>query len=955
MTDNTIKYYGDIQKTADMLYRFFDGQKKTHSEILEKAELFLSITMPYAKSLPEYHDISDAVVEIFELEVGNKTYNPNILSKDKESTYWLYRAKPTTNHAFFDRYKLYLRQDGFALKAIENIELVCEKILSHCANPKTDSPKEQRRGLVVGDVQSGKTANYLGLMNMAYDYGYKIVILLAGLTDSLRIQTQKRTDKGVIGAKSDTIGNTIEYCGVGVYNEDHYVVPFTNQENDFARFIQRNLNASISDIRKPVVLVVKKNKKILESVIERLQSALKGFDSKSILIIDDEADNASISTARPGKDPTTINRCIRGIFNKFPIASYVGFTATPFANIFINPIDEDDENLDLFPSDFIIQLNAPDAYFGGRKVFPSNDVEHARHVRLLDEEEELFLPVVHAIDDDFIGLPHSMKEAIHSFLINNVVRTLRGHQCKHRSMMINITRYNNMQTRIWDKVSDYVEKLKHIIEQDSWKTTEDFIENAEMRDLYDLFCYSDFYAPIREGDEGEGYDPVSWEEIKDGLNFEIQQFMVVIVNSRNGKMSQVNADGKSVRFDYEKYDDTGARVIAIGGMVLSRGLTLEGLMVSYYSRNAGAYDTLLQMCRWFGYRPKYEDLCRVYLSQINVDRFDAVLDAVADLKQQFAEMDRQGKTPKDFGLMVKQSPDTLETTLLITSRNKSYHTETMEYHLNYGGVYADTSKMYRAAEKNNANIRLFETFYSKLSDKFGWDEEHGRFWASGVHQFDIADFIRDLKIPFINKKFDTEGLSEYIESSDIFPWWDVVIATGNVKEETAFFMGDEHLPMPQRSFHLGNDEYIRIGGTNNRVLEPGIFNTGLWLTEERRQEILRRKTENANGQKSDEITAIDYLCERERPILVIYPIDLKTVPSKREIDTAACGQAELEAKKKAVKEALGQNVPLLAFAIGFPKKESDVIVTYRINKVKYLELTRDLEVTDEEEGEDIDD
>lgn len=955
MTDIVVKYYNDIQKTSDMLYRFFDGQKKTHSEIQEKAELFLNITMPQAKALPEYGDILYAIVEIFELEVGNKTYNPNVLSKDKASTHWFYKAKPVTNHSFFDRYKLYLRQDGFSLKAIENIELVCEKILSHCANPKTESLKEQRRGLVVGDVQSGKTANYLGLMNMAYDYGYKIVILLAGLTDSLRIQTQKRTDKGVIGAKSDTIGNTIEYCGVGLYNEDHYVVPFTNQENDFARFIQRNLNASISDIRKPVVLVVKKNKKILESVVERLQSALKGFDSKSILIIDDEADNASISTARPGKDPTTINRCIRGIFNKFPIASYVGFTATPFANIFINPIDEDDENLDLFPSDFIIQLNAPDAYFGGRKVFPADDAEPARHVRLLDENEDYFLPVVHSIDDEYLGLADSLKEAIHSFLINNVVRTLRCHQTKHRSMMINITRFNNMQSKIWDKVSEYIEKLKNIIEQDSWKSTEDFIQNEEMRAIYDLYCHSEFYSQIRDGNAEEDYNPISWEEIKDGLNAEIQQFMVVVVNSRNGKMSQLNADGKSIRFDYEKYEDVGARVIAIGGMVLSRGLTLEGLMVSYYSRNAGAYDTLLQMCRWFGYRPKYEDLCRVYLSQINVDRFDAVLDAVADLKQQFAEMDRQGKTPKDFGLMVKQSPETLETTLLITSRNKSYHTETIEYHLNYGGVYADTSKLYRGADKNNANIRLFNQFYSKLSDKFAWDEEHKRFWASDVHQFDIADLIRGLKIPFINKKFDTEGLSEYIESSDIFPWWDVVIATGDTKNARMYFMNNEHLPAPQRSFHVGNDEYIRIGGTNNRVLEPGIFNTGLWLSDEKKQEIIRRKTENANGKKSDEVTAIDYLYERDKPVLVIYPIDLKTTPSKNEIDSFSCSKEELEAKKISIKEALGENVPLLAFAVGFPKKESDVIVTYRMNKVKYAELTRDLEVTDEDEGDDIDD
>ena len=281
MSTTMEKYYNDIQKTADMLYRLFDGQKKTHSEITEKADVVLGITMPYIKGTSEYKEVLDLVVEIFEIEVGNKTYNPNILAKDKASSYWLYKAKAKTPHAFFDRYKLYLRQEGFSLKAIENIELTSEKILAFCANPKTEAKKEQKRGLVVGDVQSGKTANYLGLMNMAYDYGYRIVVLLAGLTDSLRLQTQKRTDKGVIGAKSDTIGNTIEYCGVGLYTQDHFVVPFTNQEHDFAKFIQKNLNAAISDFRKPVVLVVKKNKKILESVIERLQSALKDFDSNS--------------------------------------------------------------------------------------------------------------------------------------------------------------------------------------------------------------------------------------------------------------------------------------------------------------------------------------------------------------------------------------------------------------------------------------------------------------------------------------------------------------------------------------------------------------------------------------------------------------------------------------------------------------------------------------------------
>jgi hypothetical protein len=228
-------------------------------------------------------------------------------------------VKPTIPHPYFERYKLYLSKEGFAQKVIDNIELTCEEILAHCANPRTPAVIDHKRGLVFGDVQSGKTANYLGLVNMAYDYGYKIVVLLAGTTNSLRTQTQKRTDKGVIGAKSDSIGNCIEHIGVGFNTCEHYVVPFTNQTNDFARFIQRNLNTAIGDLNKPVVLVVKKVKSILESVAARLQSELeeKGLDSKSVLIIDDEADNASINTARPGNDPTTINRAIRNIFNRF--------------------------------------------------------------------------------------------------------------------------------------------------------------------------------------------------------------------------------------------------------------------------------------------------------------------------------------------------------------------------------------------------------------------------------------------------------------------------------------------------------------------------------------------------------------------------------------------------------------------------------------------------------------
>ena len=547
-----------------------------------------------------------------------------------------------------------------------------------------------------------------------------------------------------------------------------------------------------------------------------------------------------------------------------------------------------------------------------------------------------------------------MKEAIHSFLINNVIRTLRGQETKHRSMMINITRYNDVQTQIQEHVLTYIETLTNEIEQLSSEPVERFIANKNMKAIFDLFTKDSFYDSIREGDVEKGYVPIVWEQIQEGLYREIKQISVVVINSRNGKMS-VKGGGKNNRFDYEDYDATGARVIAIGGMVLSRGLTLEGLMTSYYSRNAGAYDTLLQMCRWFGYRPKYEDLCRVYLTQENIDRFDAVLDAVDDLRQQFEEMERQDKKPKNFGLMVKESPDTLDTTLLVTARNKMRASDVIEYHLNYGGVYADTSKLVRDVAINRHNRDAFDSFATQLD----FEEINGRYIASDVSKFNVADFIRNLKIAYVNRKFDTEGLSSYIENSEVFQTWDVVIATGE-STDLPFSVNNFSLKSAIRSFHIkdAKDTYIRIGGSNNRVMEPGILNAGLWLTESDREHILKEKNAQAkNGKQYTSLGANDYLRYRVNPILVIYPLDLScdnTASEKKQMSSKE--QKKVADLKLQIKEEVGNDrEPLLAFAIGFPQKESGVMVTYRANSVKVDEVNANIEIDDDGEGEDDDD
>lgn len=917
-----------VTKALTMLEALLDKKPAAHQELVTQAESILGVIRVPRDS--DYPKILNEVICRYESNVGVKTFDPDVLVSDPASDIWFTTRRDDIEHPHFERYRRYLRQSGWDTEVIDNLQVNCEKTLSRCADPhaSADLPEAKKRGMVMGDVQAGKTANYLGLINMACDYGYRVIVLLAGLTDSLRKQTQDRVDFGFIGAYSNSIGGIVKFVGVGTPAQQYYAIPLTNGDYDFAKFIQKNVNAAPTDFNKPVILVVKKNARILESVHNWLKPGEHNISGDSILIIDDEADNASVNTKKPEYDPSIVNLRIRDIYNNFPIASYIGFTATPFANIFINPHDVSDDFQDLFPADFIVQLNAPDKYFGGDKVFPS-DGSISPAIRLLNTEEPNFVPVKHKKDLYVTVLPDSLKEAILCFLLNNVIRTLRGDKYKHRSMMINISPLNDPQESIRNAVDAYITVLKNIIEQDSYKPERDFIRNTEALRLHMLYTEpdaqgSDFYAEIR--------NDYAWTDIQYGLWEEIRQFETTIINNRyRGVM----------RYDYSAHAEQGSRVIVIGGFVLSRGLTLEGLCVSYYSRSATAYDTLLQMSRWFGYRPRYEDLCRIYLSQASIDSFGAVMDAIRDLKDQFREMELQGKTPKEFGLMVRESPATLNTTLLVTARNKMYHTQVFEHYVNYGGVYADTSKLFKDAAKNRANLERVTAFIEEQQIKgFNFSKVGNRFMLRGVASADIAGLIRRITVSGVNKRFDCTSLSAYIEQSPVFPIWDVVAATGDSSKGFSI-QGCPPLSSSVRTFRLGSSDenYIRLGGTNNRIIDPGIFDSGVVITPEQKQEILAKKQRRRPDKPSDQLTATDWLKLRERPLLVFYYIDLN-------IDTSL-PLAERD-KYVAVKEAFGSDL-LIGFAVGFPARESKVLIQYRANMVKAEEINSDDDDFDEEE------
>lgn len=907
----------DIDKVYEMLKILARGKSLTHTELISSATALVKTLLNGEKVS---QNIIDNIVDQYEENVSIKSYLPDVLVDFENDPEWFYKMKsdPNQKHEFFQRYKNYLRHNDFAEDSIDKIEYNSEKILSYCANPfnSTDIKARKKKGLVVGDVQSGKTANYLGLINMASDYGYSVIVVLAGMTESLRKQTQSRIDEGYIGAKSSSIGSElIEYVGVGEQEirKNHYAIPLTNTDYDFSTKVKSAINATRGDYNKPQILVIKKNKKTLENVKEWIKPGHNNIQGKSILIIDDEADNASVNTKRSGEDPSIINGLIRDIFNNFTIASYVGYTATPYANIFITP-DDETTDLDLFPSDFIIQLNSPDNYFGGNKVF---GVTKDKFIRIIDENEPNFLDVYHKKDDPYYGLSASLKEAIQVFLINNVLRSLRGGKQikKHRTMMINISRFNDMQNSIKFYVSEYVEKLKTILEQTGYMPLEKFIRNDEMLALYNLYKNDNYYAEFRNV-----YD---WSKIQELLYNEINQFNVVIIN---------NKIKEKERFNYSDYEETGARVITIGGFVLSRGLTLEGLMVSYFSRSGSAYDTMLQMCRWFGYRPGYENLCRIYMSKISLLNFNTVIDATEDLKTQFREMNVQGKTPRDFGLMIKESPDLLETTMLVTSRNKYGSSQEIIKTLNYSAKPIDTSKLYKEESRNHNNETAILTLINKLKNQGIFIQKlNNRILYKDVDKSYIGELLKHLDLPLENRKFDKESLCDYIENSKDFLKWDIVFATGSSKD-LKFKLDTIEIPATRRSFEVREKEnYIRISGSNNRLLEPGIFNSG--LTENQIKEV----KENSKGSPIAE----DWLKASGRnPLLVIYPVQL-IKDNNSDNDN--------EEKQNILSKYDGK--VLFGFGLGFPSKTGEVKIKFRANKRKIEELTKSFEEDEDDDYE----
>ena len=709
---------------------------------------------------PELADDDWSTVEKIVKSKVKITMDPGTTLTDGSHTDWLAGKHEDIDWKRWLAYRQLLTTKGFSPGVISNMEEATSEILN-CIGDPTEPGNWRRRGLVIGDVQSGKTATYLGVVNRAADAGYKLIVLLAGGTEALRKQTQFRVDEGLLG-RNTALNDKL--FGVGKFQNNFLgATSLTTQATDFRKTSKEAVSIALDpNSPTPLVFVLKKNKTALENVRDWIKAQRVGADTVEVpmLLVDDESDYATVNT-KDDSSPTVINALIREILRLASKSSYMAFTATPFANVFIDH-ETADEALgdDLFPKDYIRTLEAPSNYVGSTAYFGSDDRNDDSKLVSLSDVEAL-IPFKHKSHHVVEELPDTLVEAIRAFVIASAIRESRG-DSSPRSMLINVSRFKNVQAQVHELVEDQFTLIKWAVELHANSSVSGSgLEHEEIKRLRAVF--ERLYG---EGDE-------SWEVVRRKLIAAVHGVGVRLVNSDRVKHAH---DLGEIETD---------RMIAVGGDVLSRGLTLEGLTISYFHRLVGASDTLLQMARWFGYRPDYEDLCRVWIPKEVAHQFRYVAGIVDELRTQLKVMKKQKLTPRDFGLSVRMHPETL----MITARNKMKAAEAKAWTINVAGarnletvrISSDPGVI---AKNHAAVLRLINQVDLKHPGA-AWDEGRGSIRAiSGVDQSLVADFLDEYIGYVSDPHFADSAIPAFVRSSKnpLHQQWIVGFVPGRKRE-----------------------------------------------------------------------------------------------------------------------------------------------------------------------------
>lgn len=822
--------------------------------------------------------LSENLIEKFikhlETIYGTSQENGHILKQNFVK--WYAQEKRNIDFHYWDRLKAYWIQKTILPKeVVRSVDDVTDEIMDFLGNPRDKESWNRRRGLVMGHVQMGKTTNYSALISKAADVGYRIIIVLAGQTNSLRYQTQVRLDKTFVGKSSVSDSTHIkiyEVANVLRYENPDYIPRFpfcgTTQLSDFGTHTSGAIGAHQGTFAEPILFVTKKNPKVLEKIADWLKGLNNGAELDGpMLLIDDESDSASVNTNANPRQITVINERIRQILKTCRQSTYVGYTATPFANIFIDPDSVDEMlNEDLFPADFIKSLDPPDNYVGSNRLFTEQGDLLDACVRPIPNDYVDLLPLNHKSKHDLEGLPQSLQDAVMEYILFRAIRLSEGNGTSHSAMLINVSRFNYVQQQVKEHIDQYLKIASDAIR--SWALA-NWEKSLVMNDLHRVWQIE--YANIVD-------ESIDWDSVR--------VYFLDAINSIQTKLVNM----KGVAIDYEKAPPGGLHLIAIGGLALARGLTLEGLAISYALRNVGAADTLLQMGRWFGYRPGFERLCRIHATQNLINNFEEISESVDELRVDFERMALLGKTPDDFGLKVRQS----QTGIKITAANKMRTATPISLAEDFSSRHVQAHSLSDDSSVNDRNKNLVLDFVKKLNQEYlnsyENDEKNKALVWKKIPGKLIIEFIKKINFPQI--EFDMTSadeaslLSSYIEDrlNSELKEWDIGIPYISSSNSSGNNEGPVKFPLPldKPGFCISRGSTVRVSDSVIKVNKKNAvaFGVGDFCLGEDQESYNERVNELMSKSKSSGVAkeaqsrTRAHILARSRPLLLIHFIQL---------------------------------------------------------------------------------
>jgi len=757
---------------------------------------------------------------------------------------------------------------------IDSLDDTTDEILSMLEDPRPTGPRRfQVRGLVIGHVQSGKTANFSALIAKGVDAGYRIVIVLSGLHNSLRRQTQLRLE--------DELGLVASQPGrptVGYADEDHQIHRMTGPET-WGDFHPGTADPSLLQGTVRLIMVVKKNASVLRRLVAWLEE--RQPIGSPVLVIDDEADQASINTGgnrtpddppledvldlsdedveggtrsvraqQEETDPSVINGLIRRLLDRMRRVAYVGYTATPFANVLIDRDALDREvGADLYPADFIVSLPMAPGYVGTERLFGraalAGETEGVAPLNVIrevpDAEADLLTPGRQGTPID--SVPPTLEMALLDFILAIAARDTRTGGAPASSMLIHGSQYIYQQLSLADQIRVTLASLRQ-----RWR-----YDQPNARPLFQQRWEREF-VPVSAAMDPERV--LTFDQIEPALqrNFR-NELPVPVLNTRTQD-----------ELDYER--NPTIRAVIVGGNKLSRGLTLEGLLVSYYVRPANYFDTLLQMSRWFGYREDYVDLTRLWTTQELRIRFRDLATAEEALRREIRLYRALNKTPRDFAPRILA-----HATMQITARNRMGSAR--EVTTDYNGSLVQTTLFYlRRRDWLQRNLDAVREFLSGLGPPNVPDEALPT-WQ-GVSWRQILALLERYQTHAESTRFSSLPLEEYIHEQaskhrELTQWWVSVRARQqqdpSLGTEKLSIAGVEEVACINRSREPSSD--ISIGTLVNpvsRAARGGDEEVGLGEDDIRR----------ARAFAAEHDVSYALALRRRRPaeegLLLVYPI-----------------------------------------------------------------------------------